>query len=419
MLDINIIRQNHDLIKENIKKRNLKLNLDEFLEIDRQKLQFIVDVDELRAIKNKVSKEMPILSGKEKSLKIIKMKELSKKLFLLEKKQKVIEKKWNNLYYKIPNLLDKEVVIWATSKDNLKIGWFLEPTKFDFEPKCHSVIWEEKWWIDIEKWSKVSWARFWYLKWDLVLLQFALINYAIAKLVLKWFKPILPPILVRERAMFWTWFFPSWEDWLYRVNQDEDDLHLIWTSEVPVMSYHQDEILDLEKPKMYVAYSSCFRREAWSAWKDMKWILRWHQFDKIEMVCFCKPEKSKELQNFMIGIEEEIWQWLKIPYNKINICSWDLWNSAIKKIDLEAWMPWQNKYIEVTSCSNVWEYQSRRLNIKYKDLDWKSQYAHSLNWTVIALWRCLMAIMENYQTKDWNIKIPDVLIPFMGGKKDI
>lgn len=416
MLDIKIIRTNPDLVKDIIKKRNLTLDLDKFLEIDREKLDLIIKIDELRALKNKVSKEIPNLSNEERPAKIAEMKKVGGELSILEEKQKKVEVSWEELYYKVPNLLDETASIWNTDEDNKIEQYFLEPTKFDFEPKAHYEIWEAKWWIDTDKWSEVSGARFWYLKWDLVLLQFALINYAMSKLVAKWFNPILPPVLVREKAMFGTGFFPAWEDGLYRVNPDEDDLHLVGTSEVPVTSYHSWEILDLENPKMYVAYSLCFRREAWSAWKDMRGILRGHQFDKIEMVTFCKNDESKKLHNFMVWVEEEIRQGLNIPYRKMNVCSWDLWNPAMKKYDLEAWMPWQEKYREVTSCSNVWEYQSRRLWIKYRDKNGDLQYAHTLNGTVMALGRCMIAIIENYQTAEGSVKIPEVLVPFMGGK---
>jgi seryl-tRNA synthetase len=419
MIDIKIIRQNPELIKDNIKKRNLTLDLDEFLKIDSEKLDLIIKVDELRAIKNKVSKEIPTLSNEEKPAKIAEMKKLWDDLGLLEEKQKNIEAKWKKLYYSIPNLLDETAAIWNTDEDNIVVDSFLEPTKFDFEPKTHHEIWEKKWWIDIEKGSIVSGSRFWYLKWDLVLLQFAIINFVMSKLVAKSFEPILPPVMVKEKAMFWTWFLADQTDGLYRVNPEDEDLHLVWTSEVPVTSYHSWETLDLEKPKIYVAYSPCFRKEAWSAWKDTRWILRWHQFDKVEMVVFCKWDESRKMHDFMVNVEEEIWQELKIPYNKMNVCSWDLWNPAMKKIDLEAWMPGQNKYREVTSCSNVWEYQSRRLAIKYKNEAWESHYAHTLNWTITALWRCLIAIIENYQNRDWDVVIPEVLIPFMGGKKII
>lgn len=417
MLDIKIIRENPDFVKDNIKKRNLSLNLDDFLKVDKKKLELIIKVDELRATKNKVSKEIPNMSNEERPLKIEEMKKLWDELVVLEDEQKQVEEEWKTLYYQVPNLLDDSAAIWKTDDDNVVDSTFMEPTKFDFEAKHHLDIWEAKWWMDTEKWSEISGSRFWYLKWDLVLLQFAVINFVLSKLVAKWFMPVLPPVLVKEPAMFGTGFFPAWEDWIYKVNPWEDDLFLVGTSEVPVTSYHAWEVLDLEKPILYSAYSSCFRREAWSAWKDMRWILRWHQFDKVEMVVFCKQEESKKMHDFMVGIEENIWQELKIPYRKMNVCSWDLWNPAMKKFDLEAWMPGQEKFREITSCSNVGEFQTRRLGIKYKDSDWKMKFAHSLNWTVVALSRCLIALIENYQTKDWDVIIPEVLRPFMWSKK--
>lgn len=420
MLDIKIIRNDKELVKDIIKKRNITdLDVEEFLKIDEKKLDFIKKIDELRELKNKVSKEIPTLKNDEKTKKLQEMKEVSEKLKNLEEEQKELEKKWSEIYYKFPNLLDKTAAIWPTEEDSIVEYSFLEPTKFDFEPKAHYEIWEKKWWIDTEKASEISGSRFWYLKWDLVLLEFAIINFVISKLVSKGFNPILPPVLVREKAMFWTWFFPAWEDGIYSVNPWEDDLFLVWTSEVPVTSYHSGEILDLEEAKKYVAFSPCFRKEAGSAWKDMRWILRGHQFDKVEMVVFCKPEDSQKMHDFMVSIEQEVWEDLKIPYRKVNIASWDLWNPAMKKYDLEAWLPGQQKYREVTSCSNVWQFQSRRLGIKYKNSEWKSEYVHTLNGTVTAISRCLIAIIENYQTAEGNVKIPEVLVPFMWWKKEI
>lgn len=420
MLDIKIIRQNPTLVKDIIKKRNIKnLDLDKFLEIDKQKLDLIIKVDELRSIRNTVSALVPTLKNEEKAEKINEMKKLWDDLKILEQKQEEVEKSWQELYYQVPNLLDETAAIWDDDNWNVVEYKFSEPTKFDFEPKAHYEIWEKKWWIDTEKWSEISGSRFWYLKWDIVFLQFAIVNYALSKLSANGFMPILPPVLVKEPAMFGTWFFPAWEDGIYSVNPGEDDLYLVWTAEVPVTSYHSNEILDLEKPIKYVWYSACFRREAWSAWKDMRWILRWHQFDKVEMVVFCKPEDSQKMHNEMVKLEEEIWQGLWIPYQKLNICSWDLWNPAMKKYDLEAWMPWQQKYREITSCSNVWEYQSRRLGIRYKDENGKNNYIHTLNGTVIALSRCLIAIIENYQDKNGDVVIPEVLRVFMGGREKI
>lgn len=419
MLDIKIIRNTPELVKDIVQKRNLTLNVDAFLELDKKRNAGIVKIDELRALKNKVSKEIPTLSNEEKPAKIAEMKQVSDELKVLEEEQKEVEEKWKEMYYKFPNLLDETAAIWPTEDDGIVEYSFKAPTNFDFEPKAHYEIGEVKGWIDTEKGSEISWSRFWYLKWDLVLLQFAITNFVISKLVSKWFNPVLPPVLVREKAMFGTGFFPADEDGIYSVNPGEDDLFLVGTSEVPVTSYHSGEVLDLETPQMYVAYSPCFRREAGSAGKDMRGILRGHQFDKVEMVVFCKQDESKKMHDFMVGVEQEVWEELGIPYNKMNIASGDLGNPAMKKYDLEAWLPGQQKYREVTSCSNVWEFQSRRLGIKYVDENGEKQFAHTLNWTVTALGRCLIAIIENYQTKEGNVRIPEVLVPFMGWRTEI
>ena len=244
----------------------------------------------------------------------------------------------------------------------------------------------------------------------------AIINYAISFLTQKGFEFIIPPYMVKEASLFGTGFLPAGEDGVYAVNPWEDDLFLIGTSEIPLTSYHMNETIDLEKPKLYFGYSPCFRREAGSYGKDMKWILRGHQFEKVEMVVFCKPEESQKMHDMMVDVEENIWQSLKIPYQKLNVCSGDLGNPAMKKYDLEAWMPGQEKYREITSCSNIGDFQSRRLGVKYVNSEWKKDFVHTLNGTVIALSRCLIAIMENYQTHDGKVMIPEVLQPFMGGK---
>ncbi len=420
MIDLKLVRQNPEAMKENIKKRNLKVDLDAFLEMDKKLIELNQKLDEIRATKNSFSKLIPTLWNEEKASKLAEMKALWEDEKTLSEEIKNLEIEYNAVYYRLPNFLDETTAIWPDDSWNVVEKTFKEPTKFDFEPKAHYEIWEAKWWIDTEKWSEISGARFWFLKWDLVFLQFAIVSFALSKLQAKWFLPILPPVLVREPAMFWTWFLPAGEDGTYRVNPEEDDLYLVWTAEVPVTSYHSGEIIeDLSTPIKYAWYSSCFRKEWWSAWKDMRWILRGHQFDKVEMVCFCKQEDSQKLHNEMVAIEEEIRQGLGIPYQKVNICSWDLWNPAMKKYDLEAFMPGQQKYREVTSCSNVWEYQSRRLWIRYRDEEGKTKYVHTLNWTVIALSRCLIAIIENYQTKEWDVMIPEVLRPFMWGREKI
>lgn len=414
MIDLKKLRNNPDEMRDNLKKRNMSIDLDRFLELDTEIIGLNISIDEIRATKNTASKEIPKLSPENKKIKLNELKELSAREDELNTRLSNITPEYESLLFRLPNYLDPDAQIWDTEDDSLVVSKYLEPTKFDFEPKSHSEIWETKWWIDSEKAAEVSGSRFYYLKWNIVFLQFAIVQYALSKLAKAGFSPVLPPVLVREHAMFGTGFLPAWEDWVYRVNEDSDDLYLVGTGEVPLTSYHSGEIIeDLSKPIQYVGYSECFRREAWSAWKDTKWILRVHQFQKVEMVCFTRPEDSKAMHNKMVLLEEEIWQSLGIPYQKINIASWDLWAPALMKYDIEAWMPGQNKYREVTSCSNVWEYQTRRLWIRYRDTDGSIKYRHSLNWTVIALSRCLIAIIENYQTIDGDVEIPEVLKPYM------
>lgn len=419
MIDLKAIRTNPEKMKENIQKRNLKVDLDAFLEMDKKIIGLNQELDALKAEKNNFSKLIPTLSNEEKQVKLSEMKALGEQEKNLAEELKSLEWDYNAILYRLPNFLDDTAAIWPDDSGNVVEEKFGEPTQFDFEPKTHYEIWEKKGWIDTEKWSEISGARFWYIKWELVFLQFAIIQYALLKLSSKGFSPMLPPVLVREPAMFGTWFLPAGEDGVYRVNENDDDLYLVGTAEVPVTSYHAWEILEnLDTPIKYVGYSECFRKEAGSAGKDMRGILRGHQFQKVEMVCFCKQEDSQKLHNEMVAAEEEIWQGLNIPYQKLNVCSGDLWNPAMKKYDLEAWMPGQQKYREVTSCSNIWEYQSRRLGIRYRE-DGKTKYAHTLNGTVIALSRCLIAIIENYQDKNGDVIIPEVLRPFMWGKEKI
>lgn len=418
MIDIKILRTNPDLVRDSIAKRNLKLDLDRFLELDTIRLGIQKELNDLQALRNKTSKEIPTLKDAyEKQAKVLSMRSVGDDIARLEKELAISDEEYDGLLYSIPNFLSPTAAIGKNDEENVVVSKFSEPPRFSFPPKTHYEIWEARGWIDIEKGATVSGARFWYLKGDLVFLQFAIMNYVMAKMAEKGFMPVIPPYLVRERAMFGTGFFPAEKSQIYSVNPGEDDLFLIGTSEVPLTSYHMDEMIDVTSPIKYVGYSACFRREAGTYGKDMKGILRWHQFDKIEMVCFCKPEESEKLHDEMVALEEEIWQSLGIPYQKLNVCSGDLGNPAMKKHDLEAWMPGQEKYREITSCSNVGSFQSRRLGIKYRKTDGTSEYVHTLNGTVIAFSRCLIAIIENYQNEDMTVRIPEVLQNYMGGKK--
>jgi seryl-tRNA synthetase len=264
----------------------------------------------------------------------------------------------------------------------------------------------------MERGGKVSGSRFVYLKGDLVFLQFALVQFALQKLAAKGFRPVVPPVLVRDEAMYGTGFFPTDLQQVYRI--EADDLNLVGTSEVPLAALHMDEILPEDGlPLRYVGYSSCFRREAGAAGKDTRGMFRVHQFDKVEMFSFCHPDRSSEEHDFMRSIEEEVLQELGIPYRAVNIATGDLGASAAKKYDLEAWIPSQHRYREVTSCSNCTDYQARRLKARARGKEDAPFLVHTLNGTVVAVGRTIIAIMENYQRADGTIQVPEVLRPFV------
>ncbi len=295
-----------------------------------------------------------------------------------------------------------------------------EKPEFDFEPKDHETIANEKGLLDLEAGANTSGSRFYYLKGSAVLLEFALINWLMQKYVKKGFTPVTTPMLVREHMMYATGFFPAEKNEMYKVNPGEDDLFLIGTSEVPLAGLHMNRPLDHgDLPKRYVGFSSCFRREAGSYGKDTKGIFRVHQFDKVEMYSYCHPEKSWEEHEFMLSIEEEILQELGLHYQVVNIGSGDLGSPAAKKYDCEVWLPSQGRYRELTSCSNTTDFQARRGNIKYRDPNGDLKYLHTLNGTAMASTRTIIAILENHQTKDGKVKIPKVLQEYMGGAQEI
>jgi seryl-tRNA synthetase len=282
---------------------------------------------------------------------------------------------------------------------------------FDFEPKDHLELGGALDVIDMERAAKASGSRFAYLKGDLVLLQFALVRFGLEVVQRRGFRPVVPPVLVREEAMYGTGFFPTDRQQVY---QTVDGECLVGTSEVPLAALHMQEILaGSTLPVRYAGYSTCFRREAGAAGKDTRGILRVHQFDKLEMFSFCLPEQSPTEHELILSVEEEILQTLGIPYRVVNIAAGDLGAPAAKKYDCEAWMPGQQRYREVTSCSNCTDYQARRLECRYRSQK-GPRFVHTLNGTAIAIGRTIIAIMENYQRADGSVAVPPVLVPFMG-----
>ena len=409
MLDLKFIIENQKLVTENAKKKNFPIDIAAIVELDKRRRELLQETEELRAEQKKLGKND-----------IEKAKDLKSKIKDLEPELDKTQEELNKLTAEVPNLILESTPIGASEDDNKTERKEGKPTEFkDFEPKDHITLGTALGVLDLEKAAEMSGARFYYLKNEGALIEFALTQFVMQKLVSKGFHPVIPPVLVKENAMFATGFFPAERNEIYHVNPEEDDLYLVGTSEVPLTMLHaKDTLHEKALPIRYCAFSTCFRREAGSYGKDTKGIIRVHQFDKIEMFSFCHPEKSEEEHDFLVKIEEEIIQDLGLPYRVVNICSGDLGMPAAKKYDLEAWIPTQERYREVTSCSNCTDYQARRAKIKFKPETsnpetQKTEFIHTLNGTACAMPRIIVAIMENFQKKDGTIEIPEVLKPYM------
>ncbi|MBI5413013.1 serine--tRNA ligase [Candidatus Peregrinibacteria bacterium] len=415
MIDLKLLREKPEEIKARLKKKHIEpTRIDGILSLDAEKRNITQDIEELQAKRNKVSKEMPKLKGAEKEKMLGEMQFVKERLAELEPRLKKMDEELNALLITIPNPPLESVPEGKNDADNKSIKVAGKAPKFDFEPLDHVQLGKKADSIDIESGVAMSGARFYYLKNQAVLLEIALINFVVSKLVAKGFQPVIPPVLVKEHAMFGTGFFPADRNEIYHVNPEDDDLYLVGTSEVPLCMMYADKVIPAEElPKRYVGFSTCFRREAGSYGKDTQGILRVHQFDKLEMFSFCHPDKSEEEHELIRSIEEEIMSEIGLHYQVLNICGGDLGAPAAKKYDVEAWIPTQGKFRELTSCSNCTDFQARRANIKFKDETGKNQFVHTLNGTATAMGRMIIAIMENFQKKDGTIEIPKCLRKFM------
>ena len=421
MLDIKLIRNDPESVRAQLRRRGAKAEaaLDTLLALDTRRRELVLQVEEKRALRNQVSEEIAAAkrAGQDAADRVAAMRAVGDVIKALEADLKAVEAELEAELLQVPNLADPTAPDGGEEDYEVLHTWG-EPRRFDFEPRDHLDLGTALDMIDMERGGKVSGSRFAYLKGDLVLLQFALVQFALQKLMAKGFRPVVPPVLVRDEAMYGTGFFPTDMQQVYRV--DSDGLNLVGTSEVPLAALHMDEILaEDDLPLRYVGYSSCFRREAGAAGKDTRGIFRVHQFDKVEMFSFCHPDRSREEHDFMRSIEEEVLQDLGLPYRAVNIAAGDLGASAAKKYDLEAWIPTQGRYREVTSCSNCTDYQARRLKARAKGNEGGPYLVHTLNGTVVAVGRTIIALMENYQTAEGTIAVPPVLLPFLPAGKTV
>ena len=422
MLDIRLIRTQPEVVKAALARRKMDIDVDKLLELDSQKREILYQVEQIKAKQNEVSKKIPAMkkAGEDVTPIFAEMKELSEKIKQDDEKVKELDVLIEEIMYSIPNIPNSEVPDGDTDEDNVEIRKFMEPTKFDFEPKAHWDVGADLDILDAERAGKVTGARFTYYKGLGARLERAIISFFLdTHTEINGYKEIFPPYMVHRRSMVGTGQLPKFEEDAFKVANT--DYFLIPTAEVPVTNMYRDEILDAaDLPVKHVAYSACFRAEAGSAGRDTRGLIRQHQFNKVELVKFADPENSYEELEKLTNDAEKVLQLLKLPYRVVRICVGDLGFTAAKKYDIEVWMPSYNRYVEISSCSNFEDFQARRANIKFKrNPKDKAQFVHTLNGSGVAVGRTVAAILENYQNEDGTVTIPEALVPYMGGKEKI
>jgi seryl-tRNA synthetase len=418
MIDIKFLRDNPDVVRASQKGRGESVELvDQILEADEKKRAAISEFEALRQEQNTLSKSVGSAKGDEKTALLANAKTLADKVKAADAKRSEAEDAARALLLQLSNILDTDAPI-GKEEDFVTIEHVGTPRDFakdGFEPKDHVELGKLLGAIDTERGAKVAGSRSYYLTGVGALLEFTLVNYAIQSALKNGFTPVIPPVLVNPAAMEGTGFLGQAAENVYRI--EKDDVYLVGTSEVPLAAMHMDEILPAEKlPLRYAGYSTCFRREAGTYGKDTRGIIRVHQFDKVEMFTFCKPEDAKAEHARLLQWEKDFLTAMEIPFRVIDVASGDLGSSANRKFDIEAWIPTQDAYREVTSTSNCTEFQARRLNIRYKDSEGTKPLA-TLNGTLVAIPRMIVAILENHQNSDGTVNVPAALQPFLGMKK--
>ncbi len=400
MIDLRAARNDPDGFRAALARKGAAELFDELLEADRAVREVQPQVEELRARRK--------LKGKPTPEQLAELERSKAELQELESRLQDAERGRQELLDRIPNPPDEATPDGFTEEDAVEIRRVGEPPALDFPARDHLELAAVQGWIDVERAAKVSGSRFVYRVGDVALLELSLYRFALDRLVEKGFTPMLPPVLVREEAMYGTGFFPTEEVNIYAIERDE--LYLAGTSEVPLAAFHSGEILDEDAlPLRYAAYSTCFRREAGAAGKDTRGMFRVHQFDKVEMFAFTLPERSRDEHEYLLAIEEELVQDLDLPYRVVNIAAGDLGASAAKKYDIEAWFPSQQQYREITSTSNTTDFQARRLEIRFRRGGKQLEHEHTLNGTAITA-RAMTALMENFQDEGGSISVPEPLV---------
>ena len=412
MLDVRAIREDPDRFRKGLARRNLADAVDLILALDERRRQLTVRVEELRAEQNRSSKAIGRAEGEDKQRLIGEVARVSAEVKELQPQLEQVEAELSDLLARTPNVPHESAPDGFTDEDAVEVRRHGEPRTFGFEPRDHVALGEALGVLDVERGVRTSGSRFVYLLGDIVQVQFALVRHALDILTVRGFVPVIPPVLVREDAMFGSGFLPTDEVNIYVTSPDE--LYLVGTSEVSLAAFHAGEILDeADLPVRYAGYSTCFRREAGTYGKDMGGMFRVHQFDKVEMFSFARPEDSWDELEFILGIEEEILGKLDVPYRVTNTAAGDLGSAAAKKYDLEAWLPGQDRYRELTSCSNYTDYGARRGQTRIRRSSGEVEVLHTLNGTATAIGRTLIAILENNQRADGSVALPTALHAYL------
>lgn len=419
MLDIKLLRSDFEFVEKAMANRNEEFDLSLFQNLDATRRNLLSEVEVLKAEQNKVSKQIPMMKkeGKDTSSVMAEMKELSEKIKILDGKVAEADKALNDYMLTLPNIPHPSVPLGKTDEDNVEIRRWGEPTKFDFEPKAHWDLGADLGILDPETAAKISGARFTVYKGDGARLERSIMNFYLdVHTAEHGYTEVFPPFMVSRESMTGTGQLPKFEEDAYKVYGDGKEYFLVPTAEVPVTNMYRDQILDGNLlPIKHCAYTACFRAEAGSAGRDTRGLIRQHQFNKVELVKFTKPEQSYEELEKLTRDAEDVLQKLGLPYRVVKICIGDLGFTAAMKYDIEVWMPSYNRYVEISSCSNFESFQARRANIKFKNgpKD-KAEFVHTLNGSGVAIGRTTAAILENYQQADGTIKVPDALVTYMG-----
>ncbi len=420
MLDIKFVREKPEAVRKAAASKRIALDLDRLLAADGQWRSATTEAEKLRAEQNAASKAIAKLAGADKQAAIARMGEIKARVKELADQAAALEKERDGLLLLVPQPPDAEVPEGPDETGNVEVRRWGEPPKFDFQPKDHVELGESLGIIDVERGVKLAGSRSYFLVGDGARLEWAVLQFALDLIVKRGFTPMIVPLLVRDDAMVGTAYFPGGEEQAYRM--ERDGLNLVGTAEVSLTAYHLGETLaETDLPRLTAALSPCFRREAGTYGKDTRGIFRIHQFNKVEQVVVCRNdvEESKRWHQQILANSEAVVQALGLPYRVVNVCTGDLGRGQAAKYDIETWMPGRGSYGETHSASRFYEFQARRLNLRYRDKDGKVRFCHTLNNTVIASPRILIPLLENFQNADGSVTIPPALRPFMGGQERI